>query len=221
MERCPFVETPFEECHVARLTSGVLERAIAQCGGDYQACDIYMTHVPERPPRAMAGEGKAALRLLLADDCQAVRELVKGLLEREGFEVVGEASDGVEAIRMAEAVQPDVAILDLRMPRRGGLHAARDIRQRCPGTRVILLTVHAEEYEIVMALRQGVKGYVVKAEATEHLARAVREVARGETFVSPRASRVLIDAHLRDFSSSTPARPPAAAASTAEGSPTP
>jgi CheY-like chemotaxis protein len=197
MTRCPFVDDPFEECHVASLTSGAIERAIAYCGVDYEACAIYQAHVPARhPPGGL--EAKAPLRILLADDGPVIRELVKALLEREGFDVVGEAADGAEAVRLAQALHPDVAILDFRMPRQGGLEAAREIRQMCPGTRVILLTTHAEDYEIATALGPAIQGYVVKAETTENLVRAVKEVSRGRIFVSPRASHVVIDAYLRE-----------------------
>ncbi len=133
-----------------------------------------------------------SLRILLADDAPAVRQGVKGLLEREGFAVVGEATDGHEAVRLAQALSPDVAILDLSMPRLNGLDAAREIQQVCPWTHLILLTVSTEEHQIVSALQAGIQGYVVKAEAPEDLARAIREVSRGRIFLSPSASRVVI-----------------------------
>src|SRR6266542_2999815 len=114
---------------------------------------------------------KMPLRILLADDAPGVRQGVKGLLEREGFEVVGEATDGHEAVRLAQALSPDVAILDLSMPELNGLGAAREIQQVCPWTHLILLAVFTEAHQIVSALRAGIQGYVVKAEAPEDLAR--------------------------------------------------
>jgi DNA-binding NarL/FixJ family response regulator len=135
-------------------------------------------------------------RILLADDVPAVRRGVRGLLEREGFEVVGEAENGKEAVRLAQALLPDVAILDLSMPELNGIEAAQEIQQGCPRTHPILLTVHTEEYQIVAALRAGIRGYVVKAEAPEELIRAIGEVSRGGVFLSPAANRIGIDVFL-------------------------
>ncbi len=136
------------------------------------------------------------LRILLADDAPAVRQGVRGLLEREGFEVVGEAPDGREAVRLAQEVCPDVAILDLSMPRLNGLDAAREIRQVCPWTHLILLTVHSEEHQIVRSFLVGIRGYVVKTHAAEDLARAIEEVSRGGIFLSDSASHILVESYL-------------------------
>jgi two-component system response regulator NreC len=136
------------------------------------------------------------LRILLADDAPAVRQGVRGLLEREGFEVVGEAPDGREAVRLAQEVRPDVAILDLSMPRLDGVDAAREIRQVCPWTHLILLTVHSEEHQIVRAFLVGIRGYVVKTHAAEDLARAIEEVSNGGIFLSDSVSHVLVESYL-------------------------
>jgi two-component system, NarL family, response regulator NreC len=135
---------------------------------------------------------RTSRRILLADDAAIVRQGVKGLLERAGFDVVGEAEDGRQAVQLAQALNPDVAVLDLAMPGLGGLDAAREIRQRCPWTRLILLTMHVEEYTVVAALRAGIHGYVAKGEAADDLARAIEEVSCGRTFLSPSASRVVL-----------------------------
>lgn len=137
-----------------------------------------------------------ALRVLLADDHQIVRQGFRALLEREGFEVVGEAADGQEAVRLARAHCPDVAVLDLSMPQLNGLDAAREILKACPRTRIILLTVHTEEYQIVAALRAEIRGYVLKTQATDELVQAIREVAGGGTYLSPGVSRVVVEAYL-------------------------
>jgi len=139
------------------------------------------------------------LRVLLADDAPAVRQGVRGLLEREGFEVVGEAGDGREAVQLAEALSPDVAILDLSMPQLNGLEAAREIQQVCPWTHLILLTVNNDEHQILSAFLVGIRGYVVKSEAPEDLARAIEAVSRGGTFLSHSASHgshVLVESYL-------------------------
>jgi DNA-binding NarL/FixJ family response regulator len=135
-------------------------------------------------------------RILLADDAPVVRRAVKSLLEREGFEVIGEAADGEEAIRLAQALNPDVVVLDMSMPRLNGLDAAREIHRTCPRIHMILLTLHSEEDQIVRAFWVGIRGYVVKSEAAEDLARAVEEVCRGDTFMSRSVSRVVARAYV-------------------------
>jgi DNA-binding NarL/FixJ family response regulator len=125
------------------------------------------------------------LRILLADDAPGIRRIVKSLLEQEGFEVVGEAADGREAVRLARESCPDVAVVDLSMPELDGLEVTRELHQLCPRTPVILLTVHAEEHQIQKAFSAGVRGYVVKTHAAEDLARALDVVSRGGKFLSP------------------------------------
>jgi DNA-binding NarL/FixJ family response regulator len=136
------------------------------------------------------------VRILLADDAAVVRRSVKALLEQEGFEVVGEAVDGEEAVRLAEALNPDVVILDLSMPGLNGLDAARGIHQACPRIHMILLTAHPEEHHVVKAFWVGIRGYVLKSEAADVLARAVEEVSRGDSFLSPKVSRVAVRAYI-------------------------
>jgi DNA-binding NarL/FixJ family response regulator len=134
-----------------------------------------------------------SLRILLADDSREVRRRVTSLLEQGGFEIVGEATNGHEAIRLAQALDPDVAILDVSMPRLNGLRAALQIHAACPRTKVILLTAHAEAHHVVGAASAGIRGYVVKTEASEDLVRAVHEVSRGGIFFSPKACGALIE----------------------------
>lgn len=137
-----------------------------------------------------------ALRILLADDHQIVRQGFRALLEQEGFTVVGEATNGEEAVRLACSLRPDVAVLDLVMPIMSGLDAARDIVRDCDATRVILLTLHTEEHQIVAALRAGVRGYLLKTQAAEDLVQAIHDVFRGEIYLSPRVSRVFVEGYL-------------------------
>ncbi len=130
-------------------------------------------------------------RILLADDCPSIRKSVTDLLEREGFEIVGEAVDGAEAVTLATALRPDVVILDLDMPVLDGLSAARQIQDVTPDARLILLTVHAEDESIVAAMRCGFLACVAKSDAAEDLARAIREVSRGNTYLSLKPARAL------------------------------
>jgi two-component system, NarL family, response regulator NreC len=135
-------------------------------------------------------------RILLADDHVVVRQGLKALLEREGFEVVGEASDGHEAVQLAKDRSPDVAVLDLSMPLLNGIDAAREVCQASPRTKTILLTIHTEDPYVVQALRAGVRGYVVKNQAAADLVQAIREVLRGAVYLSPGISRTVVDAYL-------------------------
>jgi DNA-binding NarL/FixJ family response regulator len=137
-----------------------------------------------------------SIRVLLADDHRIVRQGIRAILEREGFEVVGEGTNGREAVTLAARLNPDVVVLDLMMPLLNGLEAAREILQQRPGTRVVLLTMHTEEHQIVAALRAGIRGYVVKTQAAEDLVYAIREVAGGEIYLSPGVSRVFVEGYL-------------------------
>jgi len=127
-----------------------------------------------------------ATRVLLADDHAMVRQGLRLLLQREGLEVVGEAADGEEAVRLATESCPDVAVLDYGMPIMNGLGAAREIMQACPLTKIILLTMHTDDRYVLEAVRLGVKGYVVKTQAPTDLVRAINEVLRGLMYLSPR-----------------------------------
>src|SRR2546427_335023 len=135
-------------------------------------------------------------RVLLADDHAIVRQGLRLLLQREGFEVVGEAVNGQEAVRLATESCPDVAVLDYGMPLLNGVDAARAILQACPIAKVILLTMHADDRYVLEAVRLGVKGYVVKTQASTDLVRAIQEVLRGMMYLSPRVSRTLVQAYL-------------------------
>ncbi len=137
-----------------------------------------------------------ATRVLLADDHVVVREGLKAILEREGCEIVGEAADGQDAVRLARDLRPDVAILDVAMPLLNGLDAAREILQTSPQTRGILLTMHTEEGFVLEALRAGIRGYVVKTEAAADLVRAIHEVSRGRVYLSPAISQTVIEGYL-------------------------
>ncbi len=135
-------------------------------------------------------------RILLADDHEIVRQGLRLLLQRERFEVVGEAADGQEAIRVARENCPDVAVLDYAMPLLNGIGAAREITQVCPRTKVVLLTMHTDDHYVLEALRTGIQGFVVKTEAPADLVRAIHEVLGGMVYLSPRVSRALAQAYM-------------------------
>lgn len=137
-----------------------------------------------------------ALRILLADDHQVMRQGLKLLLEREGLEVVGETSDGLEAVRLARSLHPDVGILDLSMPIMNGLAAAGEILRDSPQTRVILLTMYTEDSQVLGALRAGIRGYVLKTQMADELILAIKEVSQGRIYLSPSISENVVQAYL-------------------------
>jgi DNA-binding NarL/FixJ family response regulator len=135
------------------------------------------------------------IRVVLADDHVLVRQGLKSLLEREKFQVVAEASDGQELIRLAETHHPDIAVLDISMPTLNGIEAARELTRSSPQTKVILLTQHEEEQYIHEALEVGVKGYVLKSQVASDLVHAMQQVSRGGIYLSPGVSRAVVDAY--------------------------
>ena len=135
-------------------------------------------------------------RVLLADDHALVRQGLRTLLEKEGFQVAGEASDGQEVLRLLPTVLPHVVVLDIGMPLLNGLDAAREIRRSFPRTKTILLTRHDEDQYVTEGLRAGVKGYVLKSQAVTDLVDAIQRVAAGGVYLSPGISRVVVEAYL-------------------------
>jgi two-component system response regulator NreC len=134
------------------------------------------------------------VRVVLADDHILVRQGLKALLEREGFQVAGEASDGQEAVQQVVQHQPDIAIFDISMPILNGVEAARNLARLAPKTKVILLTQHNEDQYISGAIDAGVRGYVLKSQAANDLVRAIQQVSRGDVYLSPGVSAALMDA---------------------------
>ena len=136
------------------------------------------------------------MRVVLADDHALVRQGVRALLEKAGFEVVGEASDGQEALLLVTAVRPDVAILDIGMPLLNGLDTAREIQKAWPKTKTVLVTRHDEVQYVSEALRAGVKGYVLKNQAATDLVEAIHQVGCGGIYLSPHVSRAVVEAYM-------------------------
>lgn len=135
------------------------------------------------------------IRVLLADDHTIVREGLRALLAKEAdFQVVAEAADGREALRLARETRPDVAAMDLSMPLLNGLEAARQMAAWEQGPRTILLTMHAEDSYVLEALRAGVRGYVLKKQAGADLVRAIREAVAGGVYLSPGVSAAVAGA---------------------------
>jgi DNA-binding NarL/FixJ family response regulator len=139
------------------------------------------------------------LHILIADDHGIVRAGLRMLLDRqEGMNVVAEAEDGVQALEQALSTRPDIAILDVAMPRMTGLQAARHIRDQAPDVHVLLLSMHDDERYLLEALKAGASGYVLKRAADTDLVEAVRAIARGNSFISPHAEGTLLKRMLED-----------------------
>ena len=136
-----------------------------------------------------------AISIVLADDHKLVRESLKSLLEREGFQVVGEAGDGHTALERVRSLQPEIAVMDISMPSTNGLTAAREMARLSPATKTILLTQHDEDQYVSEALEAGVKGYVLKSQAAHDLIDAIRHVSRGSVYLSPVISAALMEAY--------------------------
>ena len=141
--------------------------------------------------------GGARIRVLLADDHPILRSGLKLLLgAAPDLEVVGEANNGREAVAQTVELRPDVVVMDIAMPEMGGLEATRRISQLGLGTRVLILTVHAEEQYLLPVVQAGGSGYVRKAQADTELLEAIRAVHRGEVFLDPPATKMLLEDYL-------------------------
>jgi DNA-binding NarL/FixJ family response regulator len=133
-------------------------------------------------------------RIVLVDDHPVVRQGLRALLEAEpDFRVVAEAGDGLEALQVIERERPDVLIIDVLLPTLNGLEVARRVSQSSPGTKVIILSMHANEAYVLEAFKNGVSGYVLKESRGDDLVQAVREVYRGDRYLSPPLSERAID----------------------------
>src|SRR5919197_1518648 len=135
-----------------------------------------------------------SIRVFLADDHAMIRQGLKVLLQSEGFQVVGESSNGRDAVEMCQKLRPDVAILDISMPLLNGLDAAREIMKARPQVRTILLTAHTHDRYIKEGLRHGVTGYILKENAADELVQAVRAVSGGAIYLTSKASHSVLHA---------------------------
>jgi DNA-binding NarL/FixJ family response regulator len=134
------------------------------------------------------------IRVLIADDHTLVRESLVAVIERSGeCTVVAQAADGVEALEQASALRPDVAIIDISMPRLSGVEVVRRLTAELPSTRILVLTMHEEEEYVLHMVRAGAAGYLVKDSATEELLAAVRNLHAGRGHFGPNAAQVLAE----------------------------
>ena len=141
-----------------------------------------------------------SIRILLADDHGVVRKGLRFLIERQpGMEVVGEAPDGREAVRLAEQLDPKIIIMDIAMPKLNGIDATAQIVKRDPGIGVIILSMHSDEVYLVRVLAAGARGYLLKDSAELHLVQAIQTVVQGKPFFSPQIAQTLLEDYLRQL----------------------
>lgn len=136
-------------------------------------------------------------RIVLADDHPVVRHGVRSLLQTDPeLTVIGEASDGIETVQLVEKLLPEVLIVDLMIPGLNGLEITRQVKQRSPATRIIILSMHANEPYVLEALKNGASGYVLKDSSGTDLIQAVRMVAAGQRYLSPPLSERAVEAYM-------------------------
>lgn len=146
------------------------------------------------------------IRVILADDHHLVRQGIRSLLEKAAdIEIVAEAENGQEAVQLTEVLKPEVLVLDIAMPRLNGIQAAQQIHTLGLTTRVVILSMHFDETLVRQALQVGVKGYLLKNSVFEELFLAIRAAARGELYLSPAISEIIVADFLEGHDSSTPA----------------
>ncbi len=133
------------------------------------------------------------IRIMIADDHAMLREGMRTLLEQEkDFELVGEAADGEEAVRLAEQLKPDIIIMDIVMPRLSGVEATKQIREKSPGTAILILTAYSDIRYIIGLLEAGACGYLLKNSPGKEVVRAIRAVRSGESVLDPEVTRKLV-----------------------------
>ncbi len=134
--------------------------------------------------------------IVLADDHAMFRQGLSALLEHEGYDVVGQATNGHEAIRMVRQLSPVLVVLDFGMPLLNGIDAAREILKRSPEAQIVLLTMYEDDAYVLEALKAGIRGYVLKSQATQDLVNAMREVLKGSIYLSPGISEAVVKAYI-------------------------
>src|ERR1700751_1883233 len=136
--------------------------------------------------------------IVLADDHQLMRSVIRLMLEGESdLSVVGEASDGREAVALAKSLRPDVVVMDIGMSNLNGIEAAQQVTQHNPDLAIVMLSMHSDESYVLRALKAGARGYLLKDSAEADLIKAVHAVAGGKSFFSPAVSKVLLDDYVR------------------------
>jgi len=140
-------------------------------------------------------------RVLIADDHKIVREGLKALIDKqESMQVVAEADNGLEAVRLARKLQPDVVIMDLGMPQMNGIEATREVTAHEPGIKVIALSMHSDKRFVLQMIKAGASGYVLKDSAFEELITAIKTVVSNQSYLSPKITDVVIKDYVQTLS---------------------
>lgn len=182
-----------------KCTAKVICRQLLRSG-------ISSDHSAIRTPQSAIGY--STISVFLADDHAVVRDGLRMILEAQGdITVVGDAADGRQAVRLVQQLRPDVAVMDIGMPELNGIEATREIRQTCPTTQVVILSMHSTAEHIFCALQAGALGYLLKESAGVELVEAVRAVHAGRRYLSQRISETVIDDYLRQRQATVPESP--------------
>ena len=138
-------------------------------------------------------------RIVIVEDHKILREGLRSLLGLSGdFEVVGEAEDGLSAVRTILSIEPDLVLLDLNMPKMGGISVIREIKGRCPGAKILALTMHKDEENILQTFKSGADGYCLKTAGHDELLMAIRSVLDGKQYLSPEISGRILEGYLEN-----------------------
>jgi DNA-binding NarL/FixJ family response regulator len=149
--------------------------------------------MPKRNPKATS-----RLRIVVADDHELVRRGIRNLLEtRPGWNVIGEAAGGYDAVDQAKKLKPDILIVDITMPDMDGLEATRQIREARVSTRILILTMHESDQMVRRVLEAGALGYVLKSDMAAQLVRAVEDLAQGKISLTPKVSKIVLEGFLK------------------------
>ena len=160
--------------------------------------------MPENVP-LLKSDAATKITVLLADDHNALRQSIRALLETQpDMAVVGEATNGRQAVEQARRLRPSVILMDISMPLLNGLEATRQIKKELPECQVVVLTMHENEEYLINILQAGATGYVLKQAADRELIEAVRIASRGDTYLYPRIARLLVTDYLRRVEAGTP-----------------
>jgi len=155
------------------------------------------------------GRVGSLVRILIADDHELLRRGLRSLLEAEpGWKVVGEASNGLEALEMARELKPEVIVLDISMPRLNGLESARRIKKILPDAKILILTIHHNEELARAVLEAGARGYVFKSDTGRDLVIAIEALRKNKTFFTPKVDQMVLDTFLQEGSAAKAAERP-------------
>lgn len=199
MARAGFSRDLLPAASVSARGKGVAVVGVAVPGnGTHSSVHPVGIEMPVGGREVVGRRWSGVITIVLADDHQVMRQGLRSLFKGEAdFQVIGEAGDGIETMRVVESVRPDVLVMDLMMDGINGLEVTRQLSERCPGTSVVILSTQSNEAYVAEALRAGAKAYVLKESSFEELVQAIRKSATGQHFLSLALSERVIEAYLK------------------------